>query len=1355
MIRNRMDFSDQFQVFENCLSDYSGDDPLELWIWFFEYLVNKESSTATDLSFVLERLVRNFLTADRYANDIRYVNLCIKYASYHTEPFSVYASVYSEGVGRRAAPLYVAWAKQFEQSGALEQARAVYRRAVENQAQPAETVLDEYSQFQMRTSKSQIAQPATGRLPLQTSQLVNQIPPHKEAAACREDPGDCADLLPPEKNVKIYLSRSDNLGVRASGEGPPTVSMYHKDSLALKGSELCFEEVRAARYFQKIRRDQEHREIEERDRLAQEKEDNVMKLQHSLDLLNQQLVDPVARRLASPQATPPTPAPSTATRPTSWSVFSDEGAAASTSTQPQHRPHPHHPAAPRVSLELSRRPPARLPEGGVRSYDEHRPAPHPALKQSQLDSGGPRVEARPGLPCVTPTSTRSFLYGSRQAEGGAPGRSPRDPQAAGGQRQHGVQEREFHVEQPADAEPRLDISQGATASFSHITPNTSLGLVSATPSRALPSPTVNTREALDAIMNMFQAPTLLEDPFPNTLLGNSANRSPEAVFMRKGASSLAEPAPSTAPPFTIYQDHGDQENPRAAAVCGAEKPRAARALAGIPGPSSDRPSDGTSELTPDESTMWGVRYNSLNSLAACPNSTRDFAPSAQGASTPFPAKAHFFVDSYQDQENGCQRALDDEGNVYTRPKKLSPIIETSPSDETFNDKAQKRGPAQHGTVMGEALSLGSHSGLANSCTTVVLPPPAALSFRDHTLLQSARSPPRAPGTTTTTTTPAPAAAWSIFTSPEPRESPEPSTGTTTTTATTTAAAWSIFTSPEPRESPEPSEWTATTTTTTTTTAAAWSIFTSPEPSPGTTTTTTTTTAAAAAAAAWSIFTSPEPPAKPTLALHHSQEPEAQDEGTRSQSTATIGSGSSPSQEPVLDVPMSPECGLKPDWLMLCSPEAITEPDLDAFISPPRTPGPALARRGDNDVSMSPEAPTGLFTDACMSPVVRRLAPSQAEDEPMSPDRGGYGCTDVPMSPEGPAPAAGGHRVTDPWDSELIAELLSRLSPPLGSHPHCISWQCNVPSFTPRTTITMGNASLSVDCLLGEGAFAKVYQATDPMTSEKIVLKVQKPGNAWEFYMNTQLDARLPPAVRHLYSNVQSAHLFHNGSILLAELHRCGTLLNAVNQYKKLSDKVMPQPLVMYFTTCLLHMVEQLHRVHLVHADIKPDNFLLGERFLESQCLDPEEMEHGMVLVDLGQSIDMELFPEGTQFTARCQTSGFQCTEMLSGRPWSYQTDYFGIAGTVYCMLFGTYMQVKQENGVWKTNAVFRRNPHSELWLELFHTLLNIPAGGALPCLRSLRCRLAVTLRETYGSKVLSLKNRLLVLLLEDMRAARR
>lgn len=60
------------------------------------------------------------------------------------------------------------------------------------------------------------------------------------------------------------------------------------------------------------------------------------------------------------------------------------------------------------------------------------------------------------------------------------------------------------------------------------------------------------------------------------------------------------------------------------------------------------------------------------------------------------------------------------------------------------------------------------------------------------------------------------------------------------------------------------------------------------------------------------------------------------------------------------------------------------------------------------------------------------------------------------------------------------------------------------------------------------------------------------------------------------------------------------------------------------------------------------------RFLELKNLSEENLEHGLVLIDFGQSIDMNLFPDGAQFTAHCMTSGFQCTEMLSGRPWTYQ-----------------------------------------------------------------------------------------------------
>uniref|UniRef100_A0A3Q3JMP2 Uncharacterized protein n=1 Tax=Monopterus albus TaxID=43700 RepID=A0A3Q3JMP2_MONAL len=48
------------------------------------------------------------------------------------------------GIGTRAAALYVAWAQQYENRSMNEQADAVYHKAMENQAQPADTVLHEY-----------------------------------------------------------------------------------------------------------------------------------------------------------------------------------------------------------------------------------------------------------------------------------------------------------------------------------------------------------------------------------------------------------------------------------------------------------------------------------------------------------------------------------------------------------------------------------------------------------------------------------------------------------------------------------------------------------------------------------------------------------------------------------------------------------------------------------------------------------------------------------------------------------------------------------------------------------------------------------------------------------------------------------------------------------------------------------------------------------------------------------------------------------------------------------------------------------------------------------------------------------
>ena len=42
------------------------------------------------------------------------------------------------------------------------------------------------------------------------------------------------------------------------------------------------------------------------------------------------------------------------------------------------------------------------------------------------------------------------------------------------------------------------------------------------------------------------------------------------------------------------------------------------------------------------------------------------------------------------------------------------------------------------------------------------------------------------------------------------------------------------------------------------------------------------------------------------------------------------------------------------------------------------------------------------------------------------------------------------------------------------------------------------------------------------------------------------------------------------------------------------------------------------------------------------------------LIDFGQSIDMTKYPPGTTFTAKITTKCFQCIEMKTNRPWTYQ-----------------------------------------------------------------------------------------------------
>uniref|UniRef100_A0A182PUC1 BUB1 N-terminal domain-containing protein n=1 Tax=Anopheles epiroticus TaxID=199890 RepID=A0A182PUC1_9DIPT len=86
-----------------------------------------------------------------------------------------------------------------------------------------------------------------------------------------------------------------------------------------------------------------------------------------------------------------------------------------------------------------------------------------------------------------------------------------------------------------------------------------------------------------------------------------------------------------------------------------------------------------------------------------------------------------------------------------------------------------------------------------------------------------------------------------------------------------------------------------------------------------------------------------------------------------------------------------------------------------------------------------------------------------------------------------------------------------------------------------------------------------------------------------------------------------------------------------------------------------------------------------------------------------------------------QTDGFTCIEMQEGRPWSYQTDLFCVAGTIHVMLFGEYMQlVKKYDGGWDIKQKLPRYLKKHVWTEVFQKLLNIKDIDHMPSLPDLQ-----------------------------------
>ncbi|KAL0580955.1 protein kinase [Marasmius crinis-equi] len=366
---------------------------------------------------------------------------------------------------------------------------------------------------------------------------------------------------------------------------------------------------------------------------------------------------------------------------------------------------------------------------------------------------------------------------------------------------------------------------------------------------------------------------------------------------------------------------------------------------------------------------------------------------------------------------------------------------------------------------------------------------------------------------------------------------------------------------------------------------------------------------------------------------------------------------------------------------------------------------------------------------------------------------------------------------NPFDPPILRALLSRINP--DSHYHDLMTQESnhfdeLQRFARKSRKTSGNSAtgssldvgasysllldghkFSVTEKLGEGGFGAVFAARDlgvPKPDEDdesdddmlddedeeeqslVALKVVKPRNIWEYNMLRRLHTALLPTNRRSLVSPYALYAFKDESYLVMDLCPQGTLLDIVNRADSAGisqqGACLDELLVMFFAIELLRLLENIHNAGFIHGDLKIDNCLLrledvpGGNSAWSAAYQPSGeggwSSKGLKLIDFGRTLDTRLFPAGQQFVGDWAVDERDCPELREGRAWTFQTDYYGLAGIIYCMFFGKYIQgssLTRVNGRAKIATPLKRYWQIELWTRLFDMLLNptqVRPDGRLP-----------------------------------------
>ena len=448
-----------------------------------------------------------------------------------------------------------------------------------------------------------------------------------------------------------------------------------------------------------------------------------------------------------------------------------------------------------------------------------------------------------------------------------------------------------------------------------------------------------------------------------------------------------------------------------------------------------------------------------------------------------------------------------------------------------------------------------------------------------------------------------------------------------------------------------------------------------------------------------------------------------------------------------------------------------------FVPPPTSQAPpsrsSLGHDGSYDASLSTTLPDGLSIAGNQSGMVTDMVVAASTSR---------------RSSSLPAAAADALAPVDPYSGATLSALLRAADPPVLEHAdvHNLRHETadrlaglqKAAKRRNRTSggkgsrdrtgtideawdVELGGETFSVRDKLGEGSYGAVFRIAlggggdddfdaDAEDELSLAVKVENPANLWEFYVLSQLHARLPERARQSVVAAQRLYAYRDESFLFLDYCDQGSLLDAVNHAHEAgvaapasggSGQGFDELLAMFFIVELLRTVEGFHASGFVHGDLKIDNCLLrleevpGGARAWASTFDPAGANgwahKGLKLIDFGRSIDLSAFACGQTFSTNQDSDELDCAEMREGRPWTFEPDYYGAASIAFNLLFGRNIETvrvpvddAQPEGPlkWTLAHSWRRYYQVDLWTRLFDMLLNprtVRADSSLPIIDEL------------------------------------